>query len=152
MEATLPELSSLTILNDLRDRLAALTPEEMAAYERKLLRPMPAGHTVVGEIGPTLRRMFALCAKLMIASNLESLKSAAADNVDIEREKKEKSVLLSILGNAFKEIFWAQVKVDLAVYRPAHLAIYEGWIIADGPCTAGGHEGIINALFGGLPK
>lgn len=148
------ELSELTILNDLRERIAALSPEELAGFERKLLKPVPAGAKAAGCVkNETARRVFLLASILQTQNGLELMHATAAFNADIEREHNEKASMLAVLAVVFSDIFWAQVKVDLAIFRHAHLTLHAEWTVVEGSCGGRGHggDGLIELLLGKRP-
>jgi hypothetical protein len=153
MEATVTDLGSLTILNDLRDRIAALIPEDTAGFERRMMKPAPAGTTNVGVVtNPVLRGLQVLSVKLISESGLESSRALCEPNADLEREAKERAAMLMTLGTIYKEIFWAQIKQDFAIYRHADITLCEGWTVYEKPCGSGAPSGIIELFLGGLPK
>lgn len=145
------ELSELTILNDLRERLAALAPEELAGFERKLLKPVPAGSMIAGVVNNhTARGVFILASMLTTEGAVELARASAAHNADVEREHSERASMLATLAKVFGEIFWAQVKVDFAMFRHAHLTLHAGWTVVEVPCGPGhAGGGIIELLLGG---
>lgn len=146
------ELSELTILNDLRERIAALSPEELAGFERKLLKPVPAGAKVAGYVkNETARRVFILGSILQTQNGMELMRATAAYNADIESEANEKAAMLGTLAKVFSEIFWSQVKVDLAIFRHAHLALHADWAVVEGSC-GGVSGGIIELMLDGRPR
>lgn len=92
------EVSEITVLNDIRERLAALAPEQFD-WARRNLKPGPQSDKVVGEVTaiPT-RALWVLSVALKAKAQLEEAKAEAATDSIAEDEHRRENALLTELA------------------------------------------------------
>lgn len=127
------DLTTLTVMNDIRERLLALTDEEMAWAERTLATEKKRKKDRdIGEVtNPATRALYALSIKLAAESRLETSKSSVALDPIIQDEHSRQAVLLHDLADVSRELFWAQAKIDLAFYKFESLACRAGFVVTN---------------------
>lgn len=126
------DLNEITVFNDIRERLAAVTDSQITAIERKLERESndedDDGESVIGVVTSKATRGLYTLSRLLGAEHmLEHAKSACAEDSVIADEHDEKAVVLDILSDVARELFWAQAKIDLGFYEEENVGIRAGW-------------------------
>jgi hypothetical protein len=148
------DLTTITVMNDIRERLLAITDAEVAWAYRRLdeISPTKATDKVLGEVeNPTTRALYVLSMKLAAASELESSKAKAALDQIMEDEHGRQAVLLHDLADASREIFWAQAKIDLNHYKATSLGVRANFVIISNLHAPDMFPSFLRGLAGGLP-
>lgn len=121
------DLSILSVINDLRERLALISPAQIALSERKF-QPAPKQCRVIGVILRTeTRALHALWLSLIGEAALEHAKAAAAIEVAIEQDHKERHAIVDNLSDVARELWWTQAKTDLGFNECESVSICTGW-------------------------
>lgn len=144
------DLMALTVMHDLRDRLKGITADQIAASERRFL-PVPKKSARVGQITDVnTKAMHALWMSLDGSADLEAAEARLAVLGEIETDHKERHALMESLAGVAREIWWAQVKRDLDIYRCISMGVFKDWTIVENKDRSGGMSGFVQML-GGLP-
>ena len=118
-------LEEITVFNDLRERLAQITPAQIAAVERRF---RPAAGAVIGVVeSVTTRAVYALWINLEVERDLEKARAKGASEEMAEQEHLQRAALLDIFADVAKELFWAQAKIDLGFLEIEGVGLRKGW-------------------------
>lgn len=126
------DLNEITVFNDIRERLAAVTDTQIEAIARKLKIEKMDNKKVkrIGRVeSKATRALYALSRLLQAEHQLEHAKSDCAEEPDIAKDHEEKAVLLDMMADVARELFWAQAKIDLGFYKEENTGIRGDWEI-----------------------
>lgn len=146
------DLGSLTVIRDLTERLRHITSDQIAVSNRRF-EPVPKKKCkVVGNITDTsTMALHALWRTLDAESELEEAKAGMAVDEHIETDHRERHALLVALAGVAKEMWWAQVKLDLGFHKCVGIGIYKDWTIVEIKRPNGGMSGFVEMIGGSLP-
>ncbi len=144
------DLNEITVFNDIRERLAAMTPERIAAIGRKLKKYLiDEDDQVIGVIeSDSTRALYVLSRELSNAHMLEHAKADCAEDETIAEELNQRAAALDSLADVARELFWAQAKTDLGFYGECDLAIKTGWRLVETPEELSPPEALRRAIEG----
>lgn len=145
------DLRTLSVINDLTERLKGITAEQIAAFGRRL-NPRPRKRSTfvgsVDEIGT--RALYALWRSLDCESDIEQAKAAMAVHEQVETDLSERHALLASLACVAREMFWSQVKLDLGIHKCVGIGIFADWSIVEQKNSGPSISGFMQML-GGVP-
>lgn len=151
------DLGSLSVINDLRDRLRLITTDQIALSNRRF-QPVPKKTRrgkveVVGNItDQSTMALHALWMALDAEADLEQAKAGMAVDEHIETDHRERHALLEVMAAVAREMWWAQAKLDLGFHKCVGIGVFKDWTIVE---TAGGSggpmAGFIEMIGGRLP-
>ncbi len=147
------DLNEITVFNDIRERLAAVTDAQITAIERKLEKESDEDDddedAVIGVVqSKATRGLYTLSRILGAQHMLEHAKAACAEDPVIADEHEEKAVVVDILSDVARELFWAQAKVDLGFYEEENVGIRANWEVVRIPDRPNPHA-IMRGMIGG---
>ncbi len=150
MDTTLGiNLNDITVFNDIRIRLAAVTPEMLMATERRM---QTSKSKVVGRVDNlATRALFALSMNLHAESVIAAAQASACSSDTEEKEFTERAIILEVLSDVCRELFWAQAKQDIGLYENENIAVKKGWVLVREKSNPGPAEllGILRGQLGG---
>lgn len=143
----------LTVLNDLCERLKAISAEHIEAAARHL-KPRKKDETAIGELtSPATRAIYALWVSLTAQEKLCHARAELLTGPELEAESKHDEALYDMLGDAAREIFWAQAKIDLGFYEAdcQCVGLRAGWQLVRMP-HGGGLPSLSDIMRLGQPE
>lgn len=117
------EVDAITVLNDIRERLAALTPNQLDWGARQITEQRPNETTIGAVTVPSTRALWVLFLWLQRQSELEKAMAETATEKTLEEDHQRQHALLNSLADVAREIFWAQAKVDLGYYKHTNVGL-----------------------------
>lgn len=128
---TATDLDTLTVLNDIRERLLALTPQHLDWAERSLKVPTPQEKSLGVVHSPAARSLYALHAMLRAESS--TAMACATSEIDevVADERKRSAAVLSQIADAACSLFWSQAKADLGIYVGGCFHLRRGFVVTD---------------------
>lgn len=127
------DLNDITVFNDIRERLATVTDAQITAIERRMERESDEDddeETVIGVVTSKATRGLYVLSRILGAEHmLEHAKAECAEDPVIADEHDEKAVVLDMLSDVARELFWAQAKIDLGFYEEENVGIRAGWVV-----------------------
>lgn len=139
-------LDDITVFNDIRLRLAAVTPEMLETATRRL---RPSKNEVIGSVdNMATRALFALYGALQADSRI-ALAQARSGMINPEEEKdlNERAVMLDVLSDVCRELFWAQAKQDIGLYENENISVKQGWTLVREKSSSG-HQAFLDVIRG----
>lgn len=146
------ELLSLSVINDLKERLSLITPDQIAACGRRH-HAKTVHDKEIGIIEADGTR--ALCALWKLLEAEAALETARADGAveeEIEKSHREQHSILDNLSDVARELWWTQAKMDVGFYQCLAISIRQGWVLVSVPSRPPGIEILGSMLSGGLPN
>lgn len=144
-------IEDVTVLNDVRERLQAITQEQVDAALRRLNTKHKQdkdrkGESLIGVIESQVTRcLYTLWLMLEADARVRSALSQSATDENVEKDNREQSVILSMFAEVVKEVFWAQAKNDLGFHEDASVGIREDWTLVRRP-EQNSAQGFIRAM------
>ena len=128
-------LDTLTIFNDVRERLAQITPEHVASAERRINKQKHKDKPhVIGVIeSEGTKALYALWILLDAETAMQKALAQSATDSAIEREHMERAAVCDMISDVVGEMFWSQAKIDLGFYEFAAVGIRPGWQLVKEP-------------------
>jgi hypothetical protein len=122
------KLEDITVYNDIRERLAQVTPQQVEAS----LRRMPPGNVspddLIGVIqNPTTKALYTLWLILEAEAELEQAKSHGSHDETEELAHAQQAALVGMWEDVVGELFWAQAKIDLGFHERHDVGLRSGW-------------------------
>ncbi len=124
-------IENITVLNDIQERLKEITEAEIAGAARRMSPPKENEKTLGKITQPSTRALYALWQKLFYDSAHEQLLAHTVPDVEVEADHSQRSVIAASLGDVVKELFWAQAKSDLGLWKATSVGIRHGWTIVE---------------------
>lgn len=141
-------LEDITVLNDIRDRLAQITPEQVHSAARRLDRDDKSEAIGVIE-SETTRALYTLAVVLTAEEALEEAKAKGAVDEMIEKDHLERAAVLDMLHDVVKNLFFTQAKTDLGFHQKESVSLSGGWTLVK--TRQSPPEGLIRLLGGAFP-
>lgn len=123
-------IEDISLFNDIRERLSAITDEQIDGADRKLAERTK--EPVIGTLESRLTRaLHALTEALEAETGLEIAKARAEMDETRERDHLEKAAVLDMFADVAKEMFFAQAKLDLGFHKIEAVGLRRGWLLVN---------------------
>lgn len=144
-------VDELTVMNDIRIRLAQVTQEDVASTERRLSAHHPADKDIGTVVSAETRALYVLKTRLSSESDLEEAHAKMATDELMEQQHLQKAALLDMLEDVVSEMWWTQAKLDTGFLEKQSVGIRHEWMLVRG--DERGHGGILEAIIAhGMPR
>lgn len=120
-------LEDVTIYNDLRDRLLKISPEQVAAAERRLTKIEPRESELGTIHSDVTRALYTLWITLRAESVLEAAKAGNQIDETAEKDHIQQAAVLDMFSDVARELFWAQAKLDVGFHEQTTVGVRTGW-------------------------
>jgi hypothetical protein len=121
-------LEDITVYNDIRERLAQITPHQIEAAHRKLSAGKVPPEDLIGVIeNQSTKALYALWHLLEAESELEKAKAKGSSDENEEDAHRQNAALASMFEGVVGELFWAQARIDLGYYVEHDVGLRSGW-------------------------
>jgi hypothetical protein len=125
------KIDDVTVFNDIRERLLRITPEQVAATERRLADTDSMHLSDLEDIGVitsyTTRALYTLGNALSAEEALELAKAKNSTSEIDEKDHMAQAAILDMLSDAVRQVFWAQAKLDLGFHECASVGMRSNW-------------------------
>ncbi len=144
------DLREMTVAIDLAERLKKINMDQIAASDRRFAR-VPKKSKVLGTIDEMgTRALHALWMSLDAEASLEAAKASMAAHEEVETDHRERHALLETLAGVAREMWWAQVKLDLAMHKCVGIGVFKNWTIVERKSGSSPMDGLMG-MFGRMP-
>lgn len=128
------DIQEITVLNDIRERLAQIGDEEIATCERRLT-PHKSGEEELGVIAvKSTRAIWVLAHILGNEKAIAMAQSKMANSQELANSLMQQATILDELQDVALEIFWAQAKTDLGRWKADdRISLRKGWMLIHTP-------------------
>ncbi|HEX4275796.1 MAG TPA: hypothetical protein VHZ74_10595 [Bryobacteraceae bacterium] len=116
--------SEITVLNDIRERVEALTQAQFDWTGRRIDNEVAKGERIIGTVtNRATQGLYVLSLVLRTDSAVQEIQASAALEKNFEDEHRREASLLADLADVVREMFWAQAKIDRGCYERLTLCL-----------------------------
>lgn len=124
------DFEQITILNDLKERLLAVTEEQIGFAAAKLEPPL-SGERALGRLSDATITLWTL--SMILTSEISLQKALGGSLVDpaVAEEHTERGMILDEIDDVVQELMWAQARNDTGFWKPVGIGIRAGWELVE---------------------
>lgn len=140
-------LNDFTILCDLETRLRLITPEQVAAAERRLVKIEP-GEKSYGRVNDTTRLLWALSIELRGTIMREEAEVLLATDERLAQDHQELAIIADQMEDLARELMWVQARADTGCWTKETVGMRTGWVLVTVPPSKADQMGqILGGMF-----
>lgn len=145
-------LEDFTILCDIKERLQAITQEQVDLKATRLSK-MEEGETQFGIASDLCKRLWTLADILSYEGHMEIAMSGKLADPKIIEDHKQRALIARELHDVANELLWAQSRNDNGYWADVSVAIREGWVLVSCPESGAppGIEGLMAMIRSKTP-
>ncbi len=122
-------IDDISLFNELRYRLAQITPEQIEAAGRRMGKKKSTDKEVGQITAETTRALYALHMALRAECRMEIASAEACTDEIEEVEHTGKAAVLDMYEDVAREMWWSQAKLDCDFREMKSVGIRQGWIL-----------------------